>query len=250
MGAGFRAGKFQAAVAEGRLAGQPVTLGKPLTFMNLSGGPVAGLCRYYRIPPGRLLVIHDELDIPFGTIRLKQGGGDNGHNGLRAVTASLGTREYYRLRFGIGRPPGRMDPAVFVLRDFSAAERKELPFLLDRAADAAEALLAEGLAAAQNAFHGAIPGRTAAPTMRVAALPDPGFPIARPLTPTLSDARIRPWRVQNASPAEAGWRSDPGHPRVSSLTGAINFAVRVPVRVEHVRRVPVPVPGRRGGPGC
>jgi PTH1 family peptidyl-tRNA hydrolase len=157
-GAGFRAGKFQAAVAEGRLAGQPVTLGKPLTFMNLSGGPVAGLCRYYRVPPGRLLVIHDELDIPFGTIRLKQGGGDNGHNGLRSVTASLGTREYYRLRFGIGRPPGRMDPAAFVLRDFSAAERKELPFLLDRAADAAEALLGEGLAAAQNAFHAALPG--------------------------------------------------------------------------------------------
>ena len=127
-------------------------------LMNLSGGPVAGLCRYYRIPPGRLLVMHDELDIPFGTIRLKLGGGDNGHNGLRSVTASLGTREYYRLRFGIGRPPGRMDPAVFVLRDFSAAERKELPFLLDRAADAAEALLGEGLAAAQNAFHGAIPG--------------------------------------------------------------------------------------------
>ena len=109
-GAGFRAGKFQAAVAEGRLAGQPVTLGKPLTFMNLSGGPVAGLCRYYRVPPGRLLVIHDELDIPFGTIRLKQGGGDNGHNGLRSVTASLGTREYYRLRFGIGRPRGGWTP--------------------------------------------------------------------------------------------------------------------------------------------
>ena len=158
VGARFRAGKFQAAVAEGRLAGQPVTLAKPLTFMNLSGGPVAGLCRYYRIPPGRLVVIHDELDLPFGTIRLKLGGGDNGHNGLRAVTASLGTREYYRIRLGIGRPPGRMDAAVFVLRDFSAAERKELPFLLDRAADAAEALLTQGLAAAQNAFHGGAPG--------------------------------------------------------------------------------------------
>ena len=157
-GARFRAGRFQAAVAEGRLAGQPVTLGKPLTFMNLSGGPVAGLSGYYRVPAGRLVVIHDELDIPFGTIRLKRGGGDNGHNGLRAVTTSLGTRDYYRIRFGIGRPPGRMDPAAFVLRDFSAAERKELPFLLDRAADAAEALLTEGLAAAQNTFHGAVPG--------------------------------------------------------------------------------------------
>jgi peptidyl-tRNA hydrolase, PTH1 family len=157
IGARFRAGKFQAAVAEGRLAGQPVTLGKPLTYMNLSGGPVAGLAGYYRIPAGQIVVIHDELDLPFGTIRLKRGGGDNGHNGLRSVTASLGTREYYRVRFGIGRPPGRMDPAVFVLRDFSAAERKELPFLLDRAADAAEVLLADGLAAAQNAFHGGIP---------------------------------------------------------------------------------------------
>lgn len=157
IGARFRAGKFRAASAEGRLAGQPVTLAKPLTYMNLSGGPVAGLAGYYRIPAGRVVVIHDELDLPFGTIRLKQGGGDNGHNGLRSVTTSLGTREYYRVRFGIGRPPGRMDPAVFVLRDFSAAERKELPFLLDRAADAAQALLADGLAAAQNAFHGGIP---------------------------------------------------------------------------------------------
>jgi peptidyl-tRNA hydrolase, PTH1 family len=150
----FRTGKFQAAVAEGRLAGQPVILGKPLAFMNLSGGPVAGLCRYYRLPASRLVVIHDDLDLPFGTIRLKQGGGDGGHNGLRSVTSSVGTPDYYRVRFGIGRPPGRMDPAVFVLRDFSAAERKELPFLLEQAADAAEALLAEGLAAAQNTFHG------------------------------------------------------------------------------------------------
>lgn len=154
IGARFRAGKYQAAVAEGRLAGCPVTLAKPLTFMNVSGGPVAGLGRFYKLPPGRLVVIHDELDIPFGTLRLKLGGGDNGHNGLRSITASLGTREYYRVRVGIGRPPGRMDPAAFVLRDFSAAERKELPFLLDRAADAVTALLAGGLAAAQNAFHG------------------------------------------------------------------------------------------------
>jgi peptidyl-tRNA hydrolase, PTH1 family len=159
----FRAGKFQAAVAEGRLAGQPVTLAKPLAYMNLSGGPVAGLCRYYRLPASQLVVIHDELDLPFGTVRLKQGGGDNGHNGLRSVTASLGTRDYYRVRFGIGRPPGRMDPAAFVLRDFSAAERKELPFLLDRAADAAEVLIARGLAAAQNVFHGGAPGADEGP---------------------------------------------------------------------------------------
>ena len=157
IGARFRAGKFQAAVAEGRLAGRPVTLAKPMTFMNLSGGPVAGLSGYYRVPAGQLVVIHDELDLPFGTIRLKRGGGDNGHNGLRSITTSLGTRDYNRVRFGIGRPPGRMDPAVFVLRDFSTAERKELPFLVDRAADATEALLTDGLAAAQNAFHPGVP---------------------------------------------------------------------------------------------
>jgi peptidyl-tRNA hydrolase, PTH1 family len=155
LGVRFRTGKYQAAVADGWLAGRPVTLAKPMTFMNVSGGPVAGLAGYYRLPPGQLVVIHDELDLPFGAIRLKLGGGDNGHNGLRSVTSSLGSRDYYRIRFGIGRPPGRMDPAVFVLRDFSAAERKELPLLVDRAADAVAALLADGLAAAQNAFHGA-----------------------------------------------------------------------------------------------
>jgi peptidyl-tRNA hydrolase, PTH1 family len=155
LGVRFRTGKYQAAVADGRLAGRPVTLAKPMTFMNVSGGPVAGLAGYYRLPPGQLVVIHDELDLPFGAIRLKLGGGDNGHNGLRSVTSSLGSRDYYRVRFGIGRPPGRMDPAVFVLRDFSAAERRELPLLVDRAADAVAALLADGLAAAQNAFHGA-----------------------------------------------------------------------------------------------
>ncbi|HYK70913.1 MAG TPA: aminoacyl-tRNA hydrolase, partial [Streptosporangiaceae bacterium] len=100
-----------------------------------------------------VVVIHDELDIPFDTVRLKLGGGDNGHNGLRSVTAALGTRDYYRIRIGIGRPPGRMDPAAFVLRDFSAAEREALPVLLSRSADAAGALLEHGLAAAQNEFH-------------------------------------------------------------------------------------------------
>jgi PTH1 family peptidyl-tRNA hydrolase len=156
-GARFRSSKFRAAVGEGRLAGLPVTLGKPLTFMNESGGPVAALRDYYRVPVDRIVVLHDELDLPFGTIRLKLGGGDNGHNGLRSVTAALRTRDYHRLRFGIGRPPGRMDPAAFVLRDFTQAERKELPYLIDRSADAVETLLSSGLAAAQNAFHGDSP---------------------------------------------------------------------------------------------
>jgi peptidyl-tRNA hydrolase, PTH1 family len=152
-GARFKAGKFRTLAADGRLAGRSVTIIKPLTFMNESGGPVTGVSGFYHLGPERLVVIHDELDLPFGSVRLKLGGGDNGHNGLRSVTAHLGTREYYRVRIGIGRPPGRMDPAAYVLRDFSAAERKELPFVLDRAADAVEALLADGLAAAQNAFH-------------------------------------------------------------------------------------------------
>ena len=153
MGARFKAHRTRNEVAEGRLAGVPVTLAKPRTYMNLSGGPVAALAGFYKIPPERIAVIHDELDIPFGAIRLKLGGGDNGHNGLRSTTQSLGTNEYDRARFGIGRPPGRMDAATFVLRDFSAAERKELPLLLDRCADAVETLLSKGLAVAQNTFH-------------------------------------------------------------------------------------------------
>ena len=153
IGAPFKRHRSRAQVVEGRLAGVPVTLAKPQGFMNLSGGPVASLCGFYKIPPERVVVLHDELDIPFGVIRLKLGGGDNGHNGLRSVTAALGTRDYYRARFGIGRPPGRMDPADYVLRDFSAAEREQLPGLLASCADAVTALLGDGLGAAQNKFH-------------------------------------------------------------------------------------------------
>ena len=136
----------------------PVTLARPRSYMNLSGKPVAALTAFYKVPPERLVVVHDELDLPFGAIRLKLGGGDSGHNGLRSITAALGTRDYYRVRFGIGRPPGRMDPAVYVLRDFSAAERKDLPFFVDRAADATEALIEKGLADAQNLYHVELPG--------------------------------------------------------------------------------------------
>jgi PTH1 family peptidyl-tRNA hydrolase len=125
----------------------------PRSYMNESGGPVAGLCSFYKIPIERLVVVHDELDLPYGSLRLKRGGGDNGHNGLRSITRSLGSREYLRVRFGIGRPPGRMDPADFVLRDFSAAERKDLDFHLDRAADAVEALVRDGLESAQNRYN-------------------------------------------------------------------------------------------------
>jgi PTH1 family peptidyl-tRNA hydrolase len=157
MGARFKRGAGRADVADGRLAGVPVTLGKPRSFMNASGGPVAAVRGFYKIPPGRIVVLHDELDLPFAAIRLKLGGGDNGHNGLRSVTAAIGTRDYYRVRCGIGRPAGRMDAADFVLHDFSAAERPLLPEFLSRCADAVEALLSGGLAAAQNEFHPIVP---------------------------------------------------------------------------------------------
>ena len=157
-GARFKAHRSGSDVAEGRLANAPVTLARPRSYMNLSGKPVAALTAFYKVPPDRLVVIHDELDIPFGTLRLKLGGGSGGHNGLRSITQALGTPDYYRVRFGIGRPPGRMDPAVYVLRDFSAAERKDLPFFIDRAADATEALIAKGLTDAQNIYHEELPG--------------------------------------------------------------------------------------------
>jgi peptidyl-tRNA hydrolase, PTH1 family len=152
-GARFKAHRSGNDIAEGTLAGVPVTLAWPRTYVNLSGRPVAALAAFYKVPPERLAVIHDDLDIPFGVLRLKFGGGDGGHNGLRSITQALGTRDYYRVRFGIGRPPGRMDPAVFVLRDFTAAERKDLPLLTDRCADATETLITKGLAAAQNIYH-------------------------------------------------------------------------------------------------
>jgi PTH1 family peptidyl-tRNA hydrolase len=148
--------KAVADAAEGRFAigGPRVVLAKPLTYMNLSGGAVAGLANFYKVPLEQVVAVHDELDLPFATLRLKRGGGENGHNGLRSMSKSLGGRDYLRVRFGIGRPPGRQDPADFVLADFGAAERKELDFLVDRTADAVEELVNRGLELAQNAFHG------------------------------------------------------------------------------------------------
>ncbi len=153
VGARFTAHKGRADVVEGRLAGRRIVLAKPKCYMNESGGPVASLRDWFKVPADRILVVHDELDIPYAALRLKLGGGDNGHNGLRSITKAIGTREYLRVRFGVGRPPGRQDPAEFVLKDFSAAERKELPFHVDRAADAVEALLTGPLDSAQNVFH-------------------------------------------------------------------------------------------------
>lgn len=157
-GARFKAHRSGNDIAETRLGDVPVTLALPRSYMNLSGRPVSALAAFYKTLPERIAVVHDELDIPFGALRLKLGGGDNGHNGLRSISQSLGTPDYYRVRFGIGRPPGRMEAATFVLRDFSTAERKDLPFLIDRAADATEALVKEGLDAAQNVYHTELPG--------------------------------------------------------------------------------------------
>ena len=151
-GGRFRAHKGRADVVEGRLAGQRAVLAKPKTYMNLSGGPTAALRDFFKVPLEHIVVVHDELDIPYGTLRLKRGGGDNGHNGLRSVTPALG-RDYLRVRVGVGRPPGRQDPADFLLKDFTAAEKKDLGFHVDRAADAVEALLTGPLEAAQNVFH-------------------------------------------------------------------------------------------------
>jgi PTH1 family peptidyl-tRNA hydrolase len=152
-GGRFKSHKSRADVVEGRLAGQRVVLAKPRSYMNESGGPVAAARDFYKVPVERIVVVHDELDIPYGALRLKAGGGDNGHNGLKSLRRSLGSGEFLRVRFGIGRPPGRMDAAAFVLRDFSAAERKELDFYVDRAADSVESLIADGLDRAQNAYN-------------------------------------------------------------------------------------------------
>lgn len=159
-GSRLRAHKARAAVAEIRLGvlpggapGPRAVVAVPSSYMNESGGPVKALLQFYDLDADHLVVVHDELDIPAGDIRLKKGGGEGGHNGLRSVTSALGTKDYLRVRVGIGRPPGRMEPADFVLRDFSPPERKELPFLVGDAADAAEQLVAEGLQAAQQRWH-------------------------------------------------------------------------------------------------
>lgn len=159
VGASFkRHGRARAQVGEGWLGGPGGTklvLAKPQSFMNLAGGPVAGLAGFFSVDVDRIVVVHDELDLPYGALKLKRGGGEGGHNGLRSISRSLSSKDYTRVRFGIGRPPGRQDPADFVLKPFSAVERKELDVLLETAADATEAVVERGLEWAQNAFHAA-----------------------------------------------------------------------------------------------
>ncbi|MCS6547720.1 aminoacyl-tRNA hydrolase [Curtobacterium flaccumfaciens pv. flaccumfaciens] len=155
MGATFKKHKTPNQVAEGRLVpgGTRLVLAKPGSFMNTSGGPVSSVLGFYSATPADLVVVHDELDLPFDTVRLKGSGGHGGHNGLRDIVKATGTNEFMRVRVGIGRPPGRQDPADYVLRDFSAAEKKTLPILLADAADAVQAIAEVGLLAAQQRVH-------------------------------------------------------------------------------------------------
>jgi PTH1 family peptidyl-tRNA hydrolase len=132
---------------------QSVILAIPLCYMNESGGPIKSILDFYDVPLENLIVVHDELDIDFAAIRLKLGGGDNGHNGLKSIKKSIGSGEYYRTRMGIGRPQGRQDPADFVLSQFSAGERKELPELISRSCEAIETLVTRGLDLAQGKFN-------------------------------------------------------------------------------------------------
>jgi PTH1 family peptidyl-tRNA hydrolase len=128
---------------------------KPMTYMNLVGAAVSALCQFYKIAPAQVVAVHDELDLPFGVVRAKFGGGEGGHNGLRSLSRSLSTKDYLRVRVGISRPPGRQDPADYVLSDFTATERKDIDFVVDRAVDIVESLVVQGLEPTQNAFHGA-----------------------------------------------------------------------------------------------
>jgi PTH1 family peptidyl-tRNA hydrolase len=154
MGSKFKAHKRSGAeVATGRMSGRSVVLARPRSYMNESGRQVGPLAKFYSVPPGDIIVIHDDLDLDFGRIRLKLGGGEGGHNGLRSIVAVLGSKDFQRVRIGIGRPPGRKDPAAFVLENFTTAERGEVPTICEQAADAAELLIELGLEPAQNVVH-------------------------------------------------------------------------------------------------
>ncbi len=154
LGSKFKAHKRSGAeVVSGRLGGHPVLLAKPRCYMNESGRQIGPLAKFYSVAPADIIVVHDDLDLEFGRIRLKIGGGEGGHNGLRSVGAALGTKDFQRVRIGIGRPPGRKDPASFVLENFTATERGEVPAMCEQAADATELLIELGLEDAQNLVH-------------------------------------------------------------------------------------------------
>ena len=155
ISASFKTHKANASVAEGRLGfgGPKIILAKPGTYMNNSGGPVSGLMKFYDVPLQNVIVVHDELDIDAGAVRVKQAGGHAGHNGLRDIIAAADSNDFVRVRVGIGRPPGRMDAADFVLKNFSAEERKELPLLLALSADAVEEIVTKGALEAMNSVN-------------------------------------------------------------------------------------------------
>lgn len=151
--------KHGAVAAMGRLGsigGRPgprVVLAKSLGYMNVTGGPTQALLKFYSVPPANLIAVHDDVDLDFDAIKLKRGGGEGGHNGLRSITQALGTKDYLRVRAGVGRPPGRMDTASFVLRPFSTDEKKTLPMFISDLADAVEMLVTEGLTETQQKYH-------------------------------------------------------------------------------------------------
>jgi PTH1 family peptidyl-tRNA hydrolase len=154
MGSTWKAQKAtKADVVEGRLVGERVVLGRCRSYMNESGGPVSAMAKFFDVEADHLIAIHDELDIDFGALRIKFGGGDNGHNGLKSIRQSIGTGDFYRVRVGIGRPPGQQSVHDFVLKPYSSAERKDLPTYVEEAADAIESLISEGLEVTQSAFN-------------------------------------------------------------------------------------------------
>jgi peptidyl-tRNA hydrolase, PTH1 family len=154
LGSNFKLHKRSGAeIVTGNLGGHSVVVAKPRCYMNESGRQIGPLANFYSVSPGGVVVIHDDLDLDFGRVRLKTGGGEGGHNGLRSVAQALGSRDFLRVRVGIGRPPGRKDPAVFVLERFSTAERAEVPTICEQAADATELLIELGLESAQNQVH-------------------------------------------------------------------------------------------------
>lgn len=156
IGGSFSAHKAGARILEGRMVpgGPKYILVKPNSFMNLSGGPVSGLAKFFGVSPERIIVLHDELDIPFNSMKLKVGGGHGGHNGLRDITKALGTPDFLRVRIGVGRPPGRQDAADFVLSPFASSERDDVAVTLELVADATERIVEAGLTLAQQDFHG------------------------------------------------------------------------------------------------
>ncbi|WP_127784643.1 aminoacyl-tRNA hydrolase [Rhodococcus sp. X156] len=145
--------RSNAEVVEGRLANRRTVLVKPRTFMNEAGGPVSSAVKFFSVGVSELVVVHDDLDLELGTVRLKRGGGEGGHNGLRSISRSLGSKDYLRVRVGIGRPPGRMDPADYVLKPFAGSERTAVELAVDDAADAVELLLVRSLTDAQQVVH-------------------------------------------------------------------------------------------------